>query len=424
MSDRGWPVSQGFEIFTLFPEAVAGFLSAGLMGKAIAAGHLDVHTTSFRDYTTDKHRTVDDTPYGGGAGMLLKPEPVVAALRDVTAKRGQMHTVMLTPAAPTFDQDAARRLAKMPRIGLLCGRYEGFDDRVRDHVDECLSIGDFVLNGGEVAALVMVEAIARLHDGVLGNPDSVADESFAVAGADSGDVWLEPPHYTRPAVFAGKQVPEVLLGGNHQAIAHYRRVAAWRRTWNLRPELRPHRSLAKSQPVYWVMPTDPTDHPKLRADLAELGMTWLPGAFDAKRIRKRLIRKHGQAPRWIGLGSRTRESEEVPVASCGPALLDLLAAIGPLEAQTPLIFVFDPAIISVSNDEGILTTVADDSLRGCEQGWPAIVEAAISLSTDACRLTDSELAQCSRIYESSQPQVPTEQIFLYLSRVLTQLRQP
>jgi len=417
-------VSQGFEIFTLFPEAVAGFLGAGLMGKAIAAGHIDVHTTSFREYTTDKHRTVDDTPYGGGAGMLLKPGPVVAALEDVAAKRGPMHTVMLTPAAPTFDQQAARRLAQMPRIGLLCGRYEGFDDRVRGHVDESLSIGDFVLNGGEVAALAMVEAIARLRDGVLGNPDSVADESFS-ASASGEDVWLEPPHYTRPEVFAGKRVPEILLGGNHQAIAHYRLVEAWRRTWNLRPELRPRRSLSNSQPVYAVMPSDATERPNLRTALAQFGVIWLPRELDPKRIRKRLTRKHGQAPRWVGLTSGNSGCGDVPpVTSSVPALLDLLTAIRSLEPQTPLIFVVDPAIISGSVNEGFLTTVVDDTVVARKQRWPATVEAAISLSKDACRLTDSELAQRSRIYESSQPRVPTEWIFLYLSRVLTQLRQP
>jgi tRNA (guanine-N1)-methyltransferase len=246
-------MSAVFEVFTLFPEAIEQFVSAGLLGKAIDRGLVAVHCTSYREFATDKHRTVDDTPFGGGAGMVIKPEPVVAALEHVAAARGPMHRVLLTPSAPVFDHAAATRLAAMPRIGLLCGRYEGIDDRVREHfVDECFSIGDFVLGGGEVAALVIIEAVARLLDGVLGNPDSAVHESFA---AGERGRWLEHPQYTRPAVFRGHEVPPVLLGGDHEAIARWRREASRRRTWALRPDLRrdPARARLRVHPIYLVL---------------------------------------------------------------------------------------------------------------------------------------------------------------------------
>lgn len=226
-----------FEVLTLFPAAIEAFVGAGLLGKAIAAGRVAVHATDIRAFSTDRNRTVDDAPFGGGAGMVIKPEPVVAALESVIALRGPVHRVLLTPSAPRFDQRVAERLAAMPRIALLCGRYEGIDDRVREHyVDECLSLGDFVLGGGEVAALAIIEAVTRLCEGVVGNPDSIVGDSFATD--DTTDAILEHPQYTRPAVFRGHAVPEVLLGGNHGAIARWRRDAALARTWALRPELR------------------------------------------------------------------------------------------------------------------------------------------------------------------------------------------
>ncbi|MEX1366723.1 MAG: tRNA (guanosine(37)-N1)-methyltransferase TrmD, partial [Nannocystaceae bacterium] len=233
--------------FTLFPGAVEGFVGAGLLGKAIDQGTVDVRCTDFREFTTDRHRTVDDAPFGGGAGMVIKPGPVVDAMEHVQRERGSFHRVLLTPSAPRFDQRVAARLATLPRIGLLCGRYEGIDDRVREgYVDECLSLGDFVLGGGEVAALVIIEAVSRLAEGVVGNPESVDADSF---GREGQLGLLEHPHYTRPARFRGQDVPGVLLGGDHGAIARWRRQAALQRTWALRPELRPSRRLPAEHPV-------------------------------------------------------------------------------------------------------------------------------------------------------------------------------
>lgn len=309
-----------FEVFTLFPDAIEGFVSAGLLGKAIDRGLVTVACTSYRDFATDKHRTVDDTPFGGGAGMVIKPEPVVAAIEHVEAHRGPMHRVLLTPSAPVFDQAAAARLASMPRVALLCGRYEGIDDRVREHyVDECLSLGDFVLGGGEVAALAIIEAVSRLLEGVLGNPDSVAHESFAPTAEGA---WLEHPQYTRPADFRGHRVPAVLLGGDHQKIARWRREQSLRRTWDLRPDLRPARALPAATPIYLIV-ADPAAASReplvavarhhgvagllLHGADAEAAIPWAAAsggrppaaAFaDVRAIRRRLRRATGAEP-WL-----------------------------------------------------------------------------------------------------------------------------
>jgi tRNA (guanine37-N1)-methyltransferase len=240
-----------FEVLTLFPEVVEGFVSAGLVGKARSRGLVEVHSTDIRDFCTDRHRTADDTPFGGGPGMVMKIEPIVAALEAVEGQRGSMHRILLTPAAPRFDQRVADRLAKLSRIGLVCGRYEGVDDRVRTHfVDECLSLGDFVLGGGEVAALAIIEAVARLCEGVLGNPESVQSESFAPR---RDGVLLEHPQYTRPASFRDVDVPSVLLSGNHAEIARWREVEARRRTCTIRPDLRPPPELPQGFPVYLAL---------------------------------------------------------------------------------------------------------------------------------------------------------------------------
>lgn len=251
-----------FEVFTLFPGAIEGFVGAGLLGKAIDGGRVEVRCTDFREFTTDRHRTVDDAPFGGGAGMVIKPGPVVEAMEHVARERGPFHRVLLTPSAPRFDQRVAARLAAMPRVGLLCGRYEGIDDRVREHyVDECLSLGDFVLGGGEVAALTIIEAVSRLVEGVVGNPESVDADSFGREGEQS---VLEHPHYTRPARFRGHEVPSVLLGGDHAAIARWRRQRALRRTWVLRPDLRPSRRLEADHPMLLAVA------PEAMAEAAEL----------------------------------------------------------------------------------------------------------------------------------------------------------
>jgi len=230
-------MSRTFEVFTLFPQAVDAFVGAGLLGKAVEKGLVSVHCTNYRDFTSDRHRTVDDTPFGGGAGMVIKPEPVVAAMEHVAAERGPFHRVLLTPSAPRFDQRAAVRLAGKPRIGLLCGRYEGIDDRVREHfVDECFSIGDYVLGGGEVAALVVIEAVSRLAEGVLGNPESVQEESFSHGALGP---MLEHPQYTRPPVFREHVVPGILLRGHHGEVEQWRLAKALERTHAVRADLRP-----------------------------------------------------------------------------------------------------------------------------------------------------------------------------------------
>jgi tRNA (guanine37-N1)-methyltransferase len=223
-----------YHVVTLFPELIDAALSVGLLGKAVVAGRIGVNCVSPRSYATNKHLSVDDTPYGGGSGMVLSVEPVAKALDALQAadlpEQARSHRILLTPAAARFDQTTARRLAQLPSLTLICGRYEGFDDRVRDLVDEEVSLGDFVLNGGEIAALAIIEATARLLPGVIGNEGSLDEESHS-AGV------LEYPQYTRPRVFRGREVPEVLLSGDHARIARWRRKQALLRTRAVRPDL-------------------------------------------------------------------------------------------------------------------------------------------------------------------------------------------
>lgn len=216
------------DVITIFPELVVGFAGHSLLGRAVAGGGVDLRVHDLRDATTDAHRTVDDAPFGGGAGMVLRPEPVLATVEAVDPPRP---VVALGPGGRTFDQATARRLAGSDGFTLLCGRYEGIDQRVLDHVvDEELSIGDYVLAGGEVAALVVIEAVTRLLPGVMGNLASAEEESF-------GDGLLEYPHYTRPAEFRGWEVPEVLRSGDHGRIGRWRRAQSLRRTIDRRPDL-------------------------------------------------------------------------------------------------------------------------------------------------------------------------------------------
>jgi tRNA (guanine37-N1)-methyltransferase len=219
-----------FEILTLFPEIFDDLLRASLLGKAIAAGLIAVHRTQLRDFGIGRHRSVDDTPYGGGPGMILRVEPITAALAAIAAARGPSRRILLSPQGARFDQRRAAELARAGRVTLVCGRYEGFDERIAARVDEQLSIGDFVLAGGEIAAAVIIEAVARLVPGVLGCGLSAADESFSRAR-------LEYPQWTRPPEWNGETVPEVLLSGDHQAIAAWRRREALRRTIERRPDL-------------------------------------------------------------------------------------------------------------------------------------------------------------------------------------------
>jgi len=221
-----------FEVVTLFPGLIRAYLEAGVVGRAVGRGLLQVATEDPRTHTSDVHRTVDDRPYGGGPGMVMKPEPLAAAIRAAAARLPAGSPVIaLGAAGRPFDQAAAARLAAGPGALLVAGRYEGVDQRVLDTLaDEELSVGDFVLSGGELPALVVIDAVARLLPGVLGHEASAGQDSFV-------DGLLDWPHYTRPADWEGLAVPEVLQGGNHEAIRRWRLKQALGRTWEKRPEL-------------------------------------------------------------------------------------------------------------------------------------------------------------------------------------------
>ena len=219
------------ELLSLFPEIFASFLRTSLVGKAIENGIVRVACTNPRDFARGRHRQVDDSSYGGGPGMVMRPEPLAAAIESVEEVRGRAHRILLSPAGRLFDQALAQELAGRKRLMLICGRYEGVDERIADlFADEVISIGDYVLAGGEVAATVIIEAVSRLIPGVLGCEASVDDESFS-AGR------LEYPQWTRPPEFRGKGVPEVLLSGNHAQVAAWRRLESLRRTQVRRPDL-------------------------------------------------------------------------------------------------------------------------------------------------------------------------------------------
>ncbi len=219
------------ELLSLFPEIFASFLRTSLVGKAIECGIVRVACTNPRDFARGRHRQVDDAPYGGGPGMVLRPEPLAAAIEAVESTRGRAHRVLLSPAGRLFDQALAQELVGHRRVMLICGRYEGVDERIADlFADEVISIGDYVLAGGEVAATVIVEAASRLIPGVLGCAASTDDESFS-AGR------LEYPQWTRPPIFRGRGVPEVLLSGDHAQVASWRRIESLRRTMARRPDL-------------------------------------------------------------------------------------------------------------------------------------------------------------------------------------------
>ena len=212
------------QILTLFPEFFDSPLACSIPKRAIEAGIASVECIQIRDFATDKHRKVDDTPYGGGPGMLMKPEPVVAAIRAARERQPDTHVVMLTPSGERFTQERALAYTKKPGITLLCGRYEGFDERICDYVDEQISLGDYVLSGGEPAAMCVLDAVIRLLPEVLGSPESAVLDSF------SEDGILDWPHYTRPEEFEGKRVPDVLLSGNHAEIDKWRQAEARRRS--------------------------------------------------------------------------------------------------------------------------------------------------------------------------------------------------
>ncbi|HXI09373.1 MAG TPA: tRNA (guanosine(37)-N1)-methyltransferase TrmD [Thermodesulfobacteriota bacterium] len=219
-----------FDILTLFPEFFTSPLEQSLLGKAIAKGVLTVSTRNLRDFTTDKHRTTDDSPYGGGHGMVMKVEPVVAAIEALRAEGPAGRVILTTPQGVPLTQSLARELSGEERLIIVCGRYEGVDERIRAFVDTEISLGDFVLTGGEVAALALVDSVGRLVPGVLGEPGSVEHDSFS-------DGLLEYPQYTRPEDFRGLKVPEVLLSGNHAEIERWRRTESLERTAERRPDL-------------------------------------------------------------------------------------------------------------------------------------------------------------------------------------------
>jgi tRNA (guanine37-N1)-methyltransferase len=222
-----------FHIVTIFPEFFRGPFEHGVIQKAREAGLIEIQVHDLRTWTYDRHRTVDDRPFGGGEGMLLKAAPIFEAVEAVWPERGdESKVILLSAQGKKFDQAKAREFSGLKELLLICGRYEGVDERVAEHLaDEELSIGDYVLSGGELAASVVVDAVARLRAGVLGNETSSVDESFSEAGL------LDWPQYTRPAEFRGWKVPEVLIGGNHEEVRKWRRNAAREKTQRQRPDL-------------------------------------------------------------------------------------------------------------------------------------------------------------------------------------------
>jgi tRNA (guanine37-N1)-methyltransferase len=229
-------------VIALFPEMLGPALAAGVLGRARARGLVEVSLHQLRDYASGRHAQVDDTPYGGGQGMVLKPEPLAAAIEHVSAA-GAPRRILLSARGRRFDQARARALAAEPALLLVCGRYEGVDERVLPLVHEELSIGDYVLSGGEPAALVVIDAVVRLLSGALGNVASSIDDSHAAG-------LLEHPQYTRPEDFRGTRVPEVLLSGDHAAIARWRREEALRTTLERRPDLLGHATLDDTDRVF------------------------------------------------------------------------------------------------------------------------------------------------------------------------------
>jgi len=234
-----------FDVITLFPELVQAVASSGVVGRAATANLIDLHCWNPRDYTSDKHRTVDDRPYGGGPGMVMKPDCLLLAIDDIKAKHKDMgistKVIYLSPQGKTLDQSAAKIMSKEEGLIFLCGRYEGVDERVLElAVDEEWSIGDYVLSGGELAAMVMIDTITRLLPNVLGHKDSAEQDSFSAG-------LLDYPHYTRPEEFSGKEVPSVLKSGDHSRIAKWRKQQALGRTFQRRPELLERKNLSEEE---------------------------------------------------------------------------------------------------------------------------------------------------------------------------------
>jgi tRNA (guanine37-N1)-methyltransferase len=253
-------VTPRIDVLTLFPKMFESPFAESIVSRARAAGQVELVVHDIRGWTTDRHHVVDDTPYGGGAGMVLKPEPLTRAIRATKRDRG--HVVLMSAQGSLFNQAAARRLAQLPHLVIVCGHYEGIDERVIEaEVDEELSIGDFVLTGGELAAMVVIDAVTRLIPGVI-EAESLTHESHT-------DGLLEGPHYTRPVEHEGRRVPEVLLSGDHAAIARWRRAEAIRRTAERRPDLIERASLTPAERAKSPMPrSEPGRGRVIDADLA------------------------------------------------------------------------------------------------------------------------------------------------------------
>lgn len=238
-----------FEVFTLLPEVFPSYLETSIIKRARERGLIRVNVHNIRDYTHDKHHMTDDTPYGGGGGMVMKPEPVFEAVETVLGlasppsppePESNIPIILLTPQGRVFNQNIAQELSQHPRIALLCGRYEGIDERIREHlVTDEISIGDYVLTGGELPALILIDAIARLLPDVLGDPTGAEDDSHAMG-------LLEYPHYTRPPEFRGWKAPDVLLSGDHAKIDKWRREQALERTFRKRPDMLEKAELSKA----------------------------------------------------------------------------------------------------------------------------------------------------------------------------------
>jgi len=218
------------DLLTLFPEFFRSPLSESMLQRAQDLGAVEFRVVNLRDYTADRHQVTDDRPFGGGPGMVMKIEPLVAAIRAARREDPEVKVILMSPQGPVFTQDQARELAGLPHLMLICGHYEGVDDRIKYYIDGMLSIGDYILTGGEIPALTVVDAVTRLLPGVLGGAGATEEESFQTG-------LLEYPQYTRPRDFEGRVVPQVLLEGNHRVISEWRRQQALRRTFKRRPDL-------------------------------------------------------------------------------------------------------------------------------------------------------------------------------------------
>ena len=231
-----------FDVFSLFPEVFQPYLDISILKRAIQNDLIQVHTHNIRDWATDKHHTTDDTPYGGGGGMVMKPESIFAAVEDVLGAPPSCPVILLCPQGKRFDQQMARELAAFDRLALICGRYEAFDERIREHLaTHVISIGDFVLTGGELPALILMDAVGRLLPGVLGDEDATQDDSFSSEGL------LEYPQWTKPAEFRGWSVPEVMQNGNLAEQLKWKREQALLRTLENRPDLLRNAPLTKKE---------------------------------------------------------------------------------------------------------------------------------------------------------------------------------